>query len=228
MLPFPAAQLESAPAPCVVRVSEANGQIREALGSGLRIVENELPSDRAAFRLVRVIHALNPVKGPCGLYRLRLDHCVIPQCDGVVMPHLRHSQRAAAVTGGDLVEVGLRRVLGIVQRIEVDEDRANHPVPVLSGGNVGVRAPAIVAGGPVNLNGVIRPHAKGPFRSNFSAPPPIYSVLWVNQINSDVVFGAGEAPRGMLVHDAAVSVLVLDGVLIDAGFQDGLLLAREP
>ena len=96
-------------------------------------------------------------------------------------------------------------------------------VPFLAGGNVGVRASAVVAGGPVNLNGVIRTPRVGAVQIQlFRAAPNIFGTR-VNHINADVVFGAGESPGGMLVHDAAVSVFVLDRVLIEAGHQNGLL-----
>ena len=52
------------------------------------------------------------------------------------MPGLRDGGLAAAVGGVEGVEVGLGGVLGVGQRVEIDEDRADDLLPVLAGGDV--------------------------------------------------------------------------------------------
>ena len=161
-------------------MSEANIQIGEALGSRLRIVEDELPGDGGASILVRVVHALDPAVGPCGLDRLRLLDRVLPQSDAVVVPFRGHGRHPAAVGGRQLVQLGLGGVLGVGQRIEVDEDRADDPPPGLAGGDFGVVARAIVAGGPVVEDDCLIGRDPGAvmwsIRSSFSGPPPMYSL----------------------------------------------------
>ena len=49
----------------------------------------------------------------------------------------------------------------------------------------------------------------------------------VDEVDADVVLGAGPAPGGELVHDGVVAVFVLDGVLVDAGAEDALLLGVD-
>jgi hypothetical protein len=52
-------------------------------------------------------------------------------------------------------------------------------------------------------------------------------VGWVDEVDADVVLGAGPAPGLELVHQRVVAVLVLDGVLVDAGGVDALLLGVD-
>ena len=134
---------------------------------------------------------------------------------------LRDGGLAAAVAGGELVEFGWRGILGIGERVEVDEDRADDLLPVFAGGDVVAGAAGVVAGGPVVEREV---PLMWSMRSSFSGAAADVLVGRVDEVDADVVLGAGPAPGGEFVHDGVVAVFVLDGVLVDAGGEDALLL----
>ena len=143
------------------------------------------------------------------------------------MPDRGHGRHAAAVGGRQLVQLGLGRVLGIGQRIEVDEDRADDVLPVLAGGDVCCRPrhSGRRSSSPARLpdrTAIRSGHVVDQIQLLRAAADVL--VGWVDEVDADVVLGAGPAPGLQFVHQGVVAVLVLDGVLIDAGGIDALLL----
>ena len=204
-------------------MGEADGEVGEGLGGGLGIVEDELSGDGGAPVLVRVIHALDPGVGPGGFYSLRLLDGVSPQRELVVTPHLRNGGHTAAGGGGQLVEVGLGGVFGIGQRVEVDEDRPDDMLPVLAGGDVIDGASGVVTAGPVVEHGAA--HVVDQVELLRAAADVL--IRRVDEVDADVVLGAGPSPGLKPVHHGVVAVLVFDGVGVDAAQQDALLLGVD-
>ena len=121
-------------------MGQADGQVGQLGRGGLRVVEDELAGDVAALLLVRIIHAVDPVVGPLGLFLLGLGQGILPQRGGVVLPGGRHGGVAGG--GRQRGQIGREGILGIGQGVAIDEDRADDLVPLFAGGDVAARAAA--------------------------------------------------------------------------------------
>ena len=147
------------------------------------------------------------------------------------MPLCGDGGHATAGGGRELIEFGPGGIFGVSQRIEVDKDGADYALPFLACGDFGIVACAIVAGGPVVENDALvggragRGHVIDEIEFVGAAADVL--VGWVDEIDADVVLGAGPAPGLEFVHKCVVAVLVLDGVGVDAAGIDALLFGVD-
>ena len=113
--------------------------------------------------------------------------------------------------------------LGSARAFIVDEDGADDVFPVLAGGDVGVGAAGVVAGGPVveQRGGHVVDEVE-----LFGAAADVFGG-GVDEVDADVVFGAGPAPGGEPVHARRCSCICARPSFVDAGEEDLLLLGVD-
>ena len=217
----------------VIGMSQADGQMGQLGGGRLRIVEHELAGHSAAFIFVRVIHAVDPIVGPLGFFLFGLVERVLPQGCSVVLPSWRNGGIAGG--GGQRVEIGLRWNLGIGQRVAINKNRADDLAPVFAGGDVALRAAAVVCAAPVieddRIGIVVGVEMADQFLFG-SAAAQVFDGR-VDEPDADVILRARPAISRNFVLDGVVTVFVLDGIFVVAGAQNALLLrvdddARAP
>ena len=208
-----------------IGVGQANGQMRQLHVFGLRVVQDDLAGDRAALVLVRIITPLHPVKWPLSLINLGLDECVVP----------KSALALAAQAGGT---VGLPSVAARVswsacegvwdgQRVAIDKNRTDDLVPVFPGRDVALRAPGVVAGGPVIKRSVGSPCGINGGRDPAWAPPPRYSLEGLMNQMPMWLLMLDQPYAGKLIRFGTIAVFVLDGIFVDAGGEDALFLGVD-
>jgi hypothetical protein len=176
---------------------------------------------------VRVVGVGHPVIRPLRIFLLRLRQRVVPQRHRVRVPAQRHNRISRGCR--QRIQFGLRGWLGVVERVDVDKDRADDPGPLLAGGDVHARAGVVVAADPVVEDDRLGVVVVAEVVVELQLGRPAAQVLngRIDEPDADVVLGAGPAVGGRTVLHAGVAVLVLDRVLVDALRHDALLFGVD-
>ncbi len=192
--------------------------------SRLRIVQHQPARHGPAAVPVRVIDAVDPIVGPLAFFHLRLAERILPQRRRIFSPG--GGDGGVAGGGRQRVEVGLRGRPEAVQRIDVNEDRADHLVPLLARGDIARGAAAVMGAAPVIQDDRVRISVVAEMAVQFLLRGAAAEVFdrRVDEPDADMVPGARPAVRRHLVLHGGVAVLVLHGILVVARAHDALFL----